>query len=432
MLRLLGMFSKVVKLRLIYFYLVLFFPLITPALEGLESLQTRLVQNNQVLISLRQQLESKKSLTKAAWGGFYPKFEAVGGWQENKIDSLISPEKGIFGYIEGRYNLFNGFKDSINLIQTNLDYKLVEIELESKTRDLRLELVEVVSEMIRLHALQNVLDEEYKITQIQKQMAVKKVNAGLTSSIDNLEFDMRESEVQIEQKQIVQMHNEMHQKLFKIFGEDLSDVELDKIKLSSFDELINVSKNFKKNTDANPEIGSAVQENLDYKKSEINIEKAEFEKKDSVSEFMPKLDFILNVGRLTPSEEKPLKFNESKYGVTLTIPLFSGFDVFFKKRSFETQILSSERIKQQTILDYHSNLKILKEKVFELSSLYKINEVKMKNSQKYFDLTNVEYKRGIKNSPDLVGATERMFAAKKRKYEILRDLEILKIKIENL
>jgi hypothetical protein len=43
-----------------------------------------------------------------------------------------------------------------------------------------------------------------------------------------------------------------------------------------------------------------------------------------------------------------------------------------------------------------------------------------------------EYKRGVKNSPDLVGATERWFSSQKRKYELLKELELAKIKLENL
>ena len=79
-----------------------------------------------------------------------------------------------------------------------------------------------------------------------------------------------------------------------------------------------------------------------------------------------------------------------------------------------------------------SDFNILKNKIAKLSELYKLNEIKYTNSQKYFDLTLAEYKRGVKNSPDLVGATERLFSSKKKKYEMLKDLEILKAKLENL
>ena len=56
----------------------------------------------------------------------------------------------------------------------------------------------------------------------------------------------------------------------------------------------------------------------------------------------------------------------------------------------------------------------------------------MKNAQKYFELTLAEYRRGTKNSPDLVGATDRLFSTKKKTFELIKDLEILKTKLETL
>ena len=73
-----------------------------------------------------------------------------------------------------------------------------------------MQLVEVASDMILLHKLDDILKEEYKITQTQKQMAAKKVAAGLTSTVDNIEFELRESELQIEQKRIAQQHLEAY------------------------------------------------------------------------------------------------------------------------------------------------------------------------------------------------------------------------------
>lgn len=399
---------------------LMLFALTVKALVGLESLESKLIENNQELLSLRQQIEAKETLYSASRSSFYPIINAVGGWQQNKTDEFTTAQKGSIGYLEGRYNLFNGFKDYAFLNQKDVDLNLAKIELEAKTRALRLELTEIISEMIGLHRLQNILEEEFKITQIQKQMAAKKVSAGLTSTVDNLEFDLRESEIQIQKNQTEQLHKEAHQKLMKIYGEDIADVELDKLTFSSLNELVGSSKDF------------SIENNPDYKKSKLNLTKAEFEKTEARSDFIPKLDFFFSAGRLTPSEESPVKFNELKYGVTLTIPLFSGFETYYKTKSAVFQTHSAEKIRNQKKNDVLAEFNILKNKMHELGELYKINELKLSNSQKYFDLTNSEYKRGVKNSPDLVGATERWFSSKKKKYAILKDLEILKVKIENL
>ena len=147
---------------------------------------------------------------------------------------------------------------------------------------------------------------------------------------------------------------------------------------------------------------------------------------------MPTLDLTYAFGRITPSEESPIKFNESKFGVALTIPLFSGFETYYKTKSSNQQVLAAEKLKSQALIDVNTDFKILKNKINEIASLISINEKKLINTQKYFELTLGEYRRGIKNSSDLVGATDRLFATKKKKFELHKELEILKVKLENI
>lgn len=401
-----------------FVFLMLFGP-IANALVGTDSLASKLSEKNQELSALKQQIESKEALYNSSRSGFYPTLNAVGGWAQFKTDEF-SIQRGYIGYIEGRYNLFNGFKDHSVLNQKEADLKLAKIELELKQKELRLTLTEVASDMILLHKLQNILDEEYNTTQIQNKMAAKKVAAGLTGPVDSLEFNLRESEIQIEKNRVDQLHKEAHQKLIKLYGEDLPDSELNQISFSNIEELVNQTKKF------------SLENNLEYQKSELNVSKAQLERKEVRADFIPKVDFIINVGRLTPSENTPTQFNESKYALTLTLPLFSGFDTFNKTKSAGFQVASAEKLKIQKTNDVQSDFNILKNKAIELTELYKINESKLVNSQKYFDLTLGEYKRGIKNSPDLVTATDRLFSSKKKKYEILKELELLKVKIDNI
>ena len=403
------------------FFIFLLLPsLNVSAITGMETLETQLAQKNPELQALKHQVEAKEKLYSSGRSVFYPTLNAVGGWAQNKTDELAATQKGYVGYLEGRFNLFNGFKDHSSLRQREIELKLSKIELESKQRELRLTLTEVASDMILLHSLQNILDEEDDATKIQSKMAEKKVAAGLTGSVDNLEFNLRESEIQIEKNRIDQLHNEAHQKLIQLYGEDLAESHFAKLSFSGIDELVNQPKKLK------------LEDNLEYQISDLNLTRAHYEKSVIKSDFSPKLDFLFNVGRLTPSENTPISYNESKYALILTVPLFSGFDTYYKTKSASLQIASSEKLKTQKTNDVQSTYANLKTKVAELHQLYKINESKLINSQKYFDLTLGEYKRGIKNSPDLVSATERLFGAKKKKFEILKELELLKVKMDNI
>ena len=401
------------------FTVLFFLSLNAHALVGVDALINSMQKNNQHVLSLEKNIESKQALSDSLNSAYYPTLNAVGGYGHNKTDDLPTVQQGYLGYIEGKLNIFNGFKDQSLAQQNDIELEISKIELESKKRELRLELTDILSQMILLHKVQAILGDEYKVTQTQKKMASKKVSAGLTGSVDNLEFELRENEIQIEQKQIEQQHLEAHQKLIKIFGENINDSMLEKIDFSLSSGLMKTSNHLN------------IENNLDYKKIKLAQVKTELEKTEIKSDFLPTLDFTYSMGRITPSEEAPAKFNESKYAIQLTIPLFSGFDTYYKTHSASASILAFEKIKSQKLNDISSDFNILKTKISEMSALYQINEKKLAGSQKYFDLTLSEYKRGVKNSPDLVSATERLFSAQKKKYEILKELEISKVKIEN-
>ena len=388
------------------------------ALVGINELTQSLYQKNQEISSLEKNVESKEALSGSSDSAYYPTLNAVGGYGQNKTDDLAATQKGYLGYVEGKLNLFRGFKDQSISNQRDIDTQISKLELESKKRELRKDLTEVASSMVYLHKLQSILEEEYKVTQTQRQMAAKKVAAGLTGPVDNLEFELRESEIQIEQKQINQQHQEAHQKLVKLYGEGIDDSALEKIDFSGADKLGLVPNHV------------SIENTIDYKKSQLAQLRSEFEKKEIKSDYLPSLDFAYGIGRLTPADDVPIKFNESRYAIQLTIPLFSGFETYYKAKAASLSVQSAEKLKIQKSNEVNSDFNTLKTKISELSSLFEINEKKILNSKNYFDLTLAEYRRGVKNSPDLVNATERLFSSKKKKYEILKELEISKVKIE--
>lgn len=390
------------------------------ALEGIKDLETKLIEKNPALQALKLQIESNSAQLTSAKSSFYPTLNAVAGREYEKTDDLDSDEKGQVAYLEGGLNLFRGFKDVAvkNIRETEL--KTAELESELQKRELRLRLFEAISQMAYVHKVQKILEEEFKVTQTQKQMAARKVAAGLTSQVDNLEFDLRENEIQIELKQIEQLHNEAHESLNQMFGEEITDNDIKDVDFSSFDTLSQVA------------IQAKAEETIDYKIAELNRLKANYEKSEIKSEFMPSLDFSYSYGRITPTENTSPQFNETKYSLLLTIPLFSGFDTYYKTKSANFLSQAAERRKDQIRLNATAEINRIKTKVSELSALFQLNEKKLVTAQKYFDITLNEYKRGVKNSPDLVGATERLYSSKKRKFDLLKELESLSTKALNL
>ncbi|MGZ3743409.1 MAG: TolC family protein [Pseudobdellovibrionaceae bacterium] len=389
------------------------------ALTGLSSLEQQVIEKNQILAALKSEIESKENLRHSSYANYYPSLSAVGGWGQNRLDNPEESNKGYVGYLDGRINLFNGFRDLAVTNQTEISVELKKLEYESSRLEIRLELIETMSNMIYLHKLQSILNDEAKITQEQKTMAAKKVRAGLTSSVDNLELTLREKEIAIQQKQIDQLHNESHQKFLQLFGNDIPDSELDKV---SFDSLENLKQIRSFNDKKNPEV----------QKAQLFLKQSELEQKELRADSLPSVDFIYSFGRLTPSENSPMQFNESKYALQISLPLFSGFGTRHKIKAGYSESVARQFRARQALFNSQSSFNSLKEKIQELSDLYEINEEKLVASKKYFEMTVEEYKRGIKNSPDLVNATERWFSSQKKKFELLKELEMTKTRIENL
>lgn len=404
------------------FSMITIFSLSLYALEGIQELSKKLFEKNQEIVSLEKSIESKQALISASKSAFYPTLNAVVGYGQNKTDDMANAEKGQIGFIEGKLNLFRGLKDQSINDQRNIEVEIAKLDLNLKKRELQLEMTEIASQMVLLHKLQTVLDEELKTTQTQKQMALKKISAGLTSAVDKLEFELRENEIQIEQRQINQKHDEAHQHFFKIYGEEITDTEINRIDFSPVmekEKFIQKMKELK------------FENTLEYQKAKLNEEHLILEKKEIKSDYLPSLDFSYSAGRLTPTETTPIKYNENKYSLQLTIPLFSGFDTYYKTKAASLSLLASERIRNQTKTSVESEFRILKDKFIELTDLIQIYDKKLASSQSYFDMTLAEYRRGVKNSPDLVGATERLFSTRKKKFETLKELEVLKVKMES-
>jgi outer membrane protein TolC len=389
------------------------------AIEGFFSLEQQLNEQNQTLSALKKELQSKESLLQSSYSPLYPSLSAVAGWGQNRMDNPEESNQGYFGYLEGRLNLFNGLKDIAISDQKEIEVQLKKLEYENSRLEIRLALAETMGNMIYLHKLQTILNDEARITKDQKMMAAKKVSSGLTSSVDNLELDLREKEIEIQQKQIDQLHRESHAKLFELFGQDIPDTELDKMTFDSIEKLRYV-KSFNE------------QNNIEVQRAQLVLILSHLEQKELRADFMPSVDFVYSFGRLTPSETSPVKMNESKYGIQVSIPLFSGFSTIHKNTAGKYETLAKKSRATQAVLSSQSSFNSLKEKLQELSDLYEINEAKLVTSKKYFEMTVSEYKRGIKNSPDLVGATERWFNSQKKKLELLKELELTKTRIENL
>ena len=384
------------------------------SIEGSAALEKKLLESHGDIQALEKEVRAQESFVRAARSQFYPSLSVAGGWAQDK-ELTVGDYKGVVGFVDGRFNIFRGFKDEAFVDQAKSDLEIKKLEFETKKRLLKVQLTEALSQMIYVHQMTQVLDEEIRFTQNQRQMAAKKVSAGLTGPVDNVEFDLRDNEIAIQKRQLTQLHDEAHEKLNALFSTKVAESEFETLSFSSVRPL---------------PISWDPKSTLGYERSEILKTRAETEKVRARADFLPSVDLDYRFGHLTPGMTDTVKFDESRIGLLITIPLFSGFDTIARTRAQSLLVQAQERGQRQLEFDVAAALNTLRFKFQELTDLNNLNDKQLSSARRYYDLTLGEYRRGIKNSPDVVTATERWFSAQKRNLELKRDFENLRSQIE--
>jgi outer membrane protein len=184
--------------------------------------------------------------------------------------------------------------------------------------------------------------------------------------------------------------------------------------------------------DENKLLDMALNKNLEMIETQNNINVSTLELKQLNGQAFPQMDLEAKYGKFLTEDAVFYENNNYSVFLKLSIPIFSGFEYVNGKRS-----LQSQKDSQLLKLEYKKNSlrQQIKNAVDEFRTILERLDIEEKNiikSEKYYRLTYDEYKRGVKNSPDMVGATERKVNTQIRNLEYRRDLYLAKLKIMEL
>jgi outer membrane protein len=379
---------------------------------SLPELESLALTKNKGYLASNQELESAKAKRKSGFSAFLPHISLNGGWENTK--KFDDNNKGYLGYLDGNWSLYRGGKDAAELKNYNLGLELQISKVEQSKRQVISAVRKLYFKILTSQRLLTLVQEEQKINNEQKLMADKKVSAGLTSEVDKLEFELREQQILAE------------------LNKYQSDLTKDRAALSS--ELGGLENNilFVDNLDNTPLLknfeiqNSVASASIKLRESQLAALSAEVNKKIALSSFLPELTFSASYGRLTPRQTSfASDRSESSYTLLLSVPLFSGFSNYQSYVATNHSVAAKENEEFQTRLNIESEQKIFATDFLQLRTLYELNQQRLVKTAKYYNLTIGEYRRGVKNSPDLVSATENMFEARKKEIEYLRDAHVL-------
>lgn len=380
--------------------------------------------------NLRQLLESKNSHVQAArlettaaatreghlGRSFMPSVEVYAAQESFKLGRAQQKTQPAYG-AEAKVNLFHGGRDRIEEKVRRLDTSKKEYQLKRIVAEELEKARAAYWECLYLSEKTALLNSSLEINKKNLAAAQRRIRSGVATDSDRFEFEMKDVELRRELSKIQVEQAAQSRKLALLLG----------VKAG-----VNVLLNEKLGHDHDYEnllAHSEADHDFQFKEKELQSEQQSLLAKSQSRAWLPKVDAFAAYNQYNEREEEfpsAKDRTETVIGLRATISLSAGLE-----SSREAQALAHESAASRfAALHQHQEIELhLQAEMDELKLLHdQVHEAEenISRADRYYKLTQSEYSRGVKNSPDVLGASEKLFDMKHKKLEILRDFQLAK------
>lgn len=347
---------------------------------------------------------------------FLPSLELHTGHEQFKMGREQSKSQPFFGAAIN-VNLFNGLRDQLESDIRTLAAEKKSIQYKRQFSEELFKARSLFWNILFLQKQIDLLEEAKKINTQNLKAAQRRSNSGVSLETDRFDFEMKAVDLQRETEEL---------KL------NLAQLE------SEFAVLINISSETRFNFNSAFQHEHDFEKNLNYSEKDIEFlfkedellgETQDLKSRKEGHFWWPRLDAYAGWNQYNEREEdftNSRDRQETVVGVKLTLNLADGFESTRESNALRKEALA---LKLQHQNKKNIVLASLSTEIKRLNLLHTIvhdAEENILRAEKYYKLTQAEYSRGVKNSPDVLGASEKLWDSKKKYFEIIKDFQISK------
>ncbi len=378
---------------------------------GLEELIKEASAQNQEIKAAKLKMDSARAMEKVGRAGYYPEVSVEGGYLTTKFETEKNSGSPVYGKLE--WNLYRGGRD-----QAQSEIREVESALANKQYSLSQarvarEVAKLYYEMLFILESMSLKEKAIDMNGEQMKLAQAKNRSGFTSSADVIEFELREATLRSDLKRLEQERSERSRDLAVVLGrsEPTGDLVV-KGHLARLNIKDDRQRVLGLIADSNPELVEAAAAKSIAQK-ELKVVR---------SDYFPRLDIEGKYGKLA-SEERVYAANDNYSAfLKIKIPIFSGFSTSSESTASAIKIQQYEKVYSQKQNSSKAEAEALFSKIASIQERLDLEAKTLSRSEEYYKITLGEYKRGVKNSPDMVGASERLLEARIRNLEFRKEL----------
>lgn len=404
---------------------ILFLQISIPALAGsleirASNLKDLLDAKNARVSAAKLELEAAKERTGILPRSFLPAVEIYGAQESFTTGNQAHQTQPAYG-AELKMNLFNGGRDQI----------------ESEIRDLTKEKKAIEGQRVMMEELEKARLALWQILYIQAKLkllattieinsqnlaaALKRIKSGIATDSDRFEFEMKNVDLKREMAALNMELSHQRRMLALLLGKE------DQEEMLTFPESLSHDHDIESML-----IHSAKDHEFLYKENEIRANQLSLVAKKNSREWWPKLDVFAAHNQFNEREKEFPNASdraESVIGARISFSLSAGLEGGRESAAVAKESAAENQIARLAKREVESHIK---SEMAELSFLHgQVHDAEenINRAERYYKLTQSEYARGVKNSPDVLGAAEKLFDMRHKKLEIVRDFQRAKAHI---
>lgn len=350
---------------------------------------------------------------------YLPKLDLVGGYetfQTGPYSQLSQP----YGAVEAKVNLFRGGRDNLEEDARTGQVALSSAEFEQSYLKELTEARRAYWNIVFQREMMGILKEA--ITQNERNLAAanRRIKGGISTATDRLEFEMYRIQLDQDLTRLSLEGSNLQRTLRVLLGmAEGTEVAVPAVLPHEHDdELLKTALDPSKHRDVRAL--SANQDIFQTRKSQ------------AYRWWTPSLDVYGGYFLFTLRDRDYLSQTD-RYdivgGVRLTFELFDGLESKAEGASLSWQADAYENQAQQTARELQAQFETSKQALGLTHDLIHSAEVSVEKGKQYLTNTLAEYARGVKNSPDVFGATQKYVDFKRRAAELRRDYHLARADI---
>lgn len=376
-----------------------------------ENIKDLLIDKNAKVAAVRYDKAAAKEREGFLFRSFLPSLDFHGAQESFKVGNL-KRDQPTYG-VEAKINLFNSGHDEIENNLRLLETKRLSFQ-EQRVSSEELEKARTLYwQILYLQEKVSLLNSAIDINKQNLASALRRIKSGVATLSDRFEFEMKEVDLRRENAE-TELELVTETRLLGLLLGLKEGVKL------SFSEMLKHDHDYE-----NSLKHSEKQHDFLFKEFELLAEQKSLSAKKGRRAWWPQVDTFAAYNeynqRIESAEDKR---QETVLGLRMTMSISAGLESNYEARALLKQASASRMLAeyQRREVEAHlqsevTELKLLHDQVHEA-------EENIKRAEQYYKITQSEYARGAKNSPDVLVASEKLFDMRHQYLKMMRDFQV--------